>query len=328
MIVHRGSGAGARSVRMLRATGLAGRTQLMNSGVLNISDLSPKDPRYSADVHAALELPKPTNVLCALVWPSDAARQQGADSATAVIELFGRMSSKPFTTQDEVKLTEWAAKFGALLSCVQLSTSSVLRISRLDAVEYVFFEIRNFMTACSSSFLEAGKKLSCNNELQTWWASAAKDDAIKRSFTDAHVIAAVLRLCMLMRVVEEGLLTLIDVGGITVHIYNTRFSNVTFRRAKPTRTISSLTGAFDPRMSKLMPHFKTDQAKKPAIKSGAWGVLWDAIEVGGDSLLKEVFGGGLSVVSEPVCCMRKDEMICLDMTAWTDHLGSGASLQC
>jgi hypothetical protein len=173
----------------------------------------------------------------------------------------------------------------------------------LDAVENVFFEIRNFMTACSSSFLEAGKKLSCNNELQTWWASAAKDDAIKRSFTDAHVIAAVLRLCLLIRVVEEGLLTLIDVGGITVHVYNTRFSNVTFRRAKPTRTISSLTGAFDPRMSKLMPHFKTDQTKKPAIKSGAWGVLWDAIEVGGDSLLKEVFGGGLSVISEPVCCI-------------------------
>ncbi len=304
MVVHHGAGAETRSVRMLRSIGLAGRVLLMDSGILNISDLSPKDPRYAAEVHAALELPKPTNVLCAIVWPSEAARQKGSDAAIAVIELFGRMSTKPFTTQDEVKLTEWAAKFGALLSCVQLSTLSLRRISRVDDVEHVFFEIRNYMAACASAILDAGKKLSSTNDMQTWWASVAKDDATKRAFADHHVTSAVLRLCLLMRVIEEGLLTLINVGGITVHVYNARFSHVTFRRFKPTRTISSHTGAFDSRLSKLMPHFKGDDKKRCSINAGEWGHLWDAIELGGESLLKEVFGGSLAIASEPVCSTR------------------------
>ncbi len=301
MIAHRSAATGARSVRMLRSMGLAGRVQLMDSGILNISDLNHKDPRYSAEVHASLDLPKPTNVLCALVWPSEGARKKGADSAIAVIELFGRMSTKPFTKQDEVKLTEWAAKFGALLSCVQLSTSSIRRISRIDDVEHVFFQIRNYMAACANAFLDAGKKLSSTSDMQTWWMSVAKDDATKRAFADPLVTAAVLRACLLMRVVEEALLTLIDVGGVTLHIYNTRFGNVTFRRAKPIRTISPITGAFDSKTSKLLPHFKGEGGKKCSIKNGAWGELWDAIEAGGDTLLKEVFGGNLAVVSEPVC---------------------------
>ena len=300
MIVHRSAGTGARKVRMLRTTGLAGRVQLMDSGILNISDLNPKDPRYSAEVHAALDLPKPTNVLCAVVWPSEVERQKGADSAIAVIELFGRMSTKPFTRQDEVKLTEWASKFGALLSCVQLSTSSIHRIGRVDEVEQMFFQIKNYMAASASALLDAGKKLSSINEMQTWWTGVAKDDAMKRVFTDPHVTAAVLRLCLLMRVAEEGLLTLIDVGGVTVHVYNARFSNVTFRRAKPVRTISPLTGAFDSKISKLLPHFKGEGSKKCSVKAGAWGEQWDAIEPGGESLLRDVFGGNLAVVSESV----------------------------
>jgi hypothetical protein len=306
MIVHGGTAACPRDVRMLRSTGLAGRVQLMDSGILNISDLSPKDPRYSAEVHTALDLPRPTNVLCALVWPSQSARQNGADCAIAVIELFGRMSTKPFTSQDEVKLKEWAAKFGALLDCVQSSATSLRRISTLDNIEHTFFEIRNYMTACASAFLEAGKKLSSSNEMQAWWATVAKEDGLKRAFSDHLVTAAALRLCLLMRVVEEGLLTLIDVGGITLHVYNSRFNSVTFRRAKPTRTISALTGGFEPRMSKLMPHFKGNGGKKSRIKAGAWGDLWDAVEVGGESLLKEVFGGSLALASEPVCRMFLD----------------------
>ncbi len=300
MIVYRNASHGARSVLMLRATGLAGRVQLMDSGTLNISDLNPKDHRYSAEVHAALDLPKPTNVLCALVWPSDAAKKKGTDTATAVIELFGRMSTKPFTTQDEVKLTEWAAKFGALLSCVQLSTASIGRISRVDAVEHAFFQIRNYMAACASAFLDAGKKVSSTGELQTWWVSVAKDEAMKRAFSDPYVTSSVLRVCLLMRVVEESLLTLIDVGGVTLHVYNARYGSVTFRRAKPVRTISPLTGAFDSKMSKLLPHFRGEVGNRGSLKNGAWGGLWEAVEVGGDSLLKEVFGGNLAVVSEPV----------------------------
>lgn len=300
MIAHRSAGTGARSIRMLRSTGLAGRVQLMDSGMLNISDLNPKDPRYSAEVHAALDLPKPTNVLCALVWPSEAARQKGADSAIAVIELFGRMSTKPFTKQDEVKLAEWALKFGALLSCVQLSTVSLRQIGMIDDVEQTFFQIRNYMAASAGALLDAGKKLSSWNEMQTWWASVAKDDAMKRALSDPHVTASVLRVCLLMRVAEEALLTLIDVGGVTVHIYNARFGSVTYRRLKPTRSVSPLTGAFDARLSKLLPHFKGSSSKKSSIKAGAWGDLWEAIEPGGESVLKEVFGGNLAIVGETV----------------------------
>jgi hypothetical protein len=59
-------------------------------------------------------------------------------------------------------------------------------------------------------------------------------------------------------------------------------------------------------MSKLMPHFKGSGGKKSKIKAGSWGELWDAIEAGGESLLKEVFGGSLAVSSEPVCRMFLD----------------------
>ena len=122
--------------------------------------------RYSAEVLAALDLPKPTNVLCAMVWPSEAARRKGCDAAIGVIELFGRMSTKPFTGQDEVKLNEWAAKFGALLSCVQLSAQSLRRIGRVDDVEAVFFAIRNYMSASAAVLMDAGRKMSSMNELQ------------------------------------------------------------------------------------------------------------------------------------------------------------------
>jgi hypothetical protein len=310
MMVHRSvSGTVLHSVRMLRTTGLAGRVQLMDSGLLNISDLNPKDPRYSPEVHSALGLPKPTNVLCALVWPSVSAKMKGPDAAIAVIELFGRMSTKPFTKQDEVKLTEWAATFGALLSCVQLSASSLQRIGKLDDVQQVFFEMKNYMAVCSGVLLDAGKKLSGWSEMHTWWVSTAKDDAIKRAFADPHVLASVLSVCLLMRIAEEGLLTLIDVGGVTVHIFNARHNNVTFRRARPARTISISTGAFDHRLSKLLPHFRGDSKKKISTKAGAWGELWDEIE-GGDALLKEVFGGSLAVVSEPVCYVHLNTCFC------------------
>ena len=298
MVVHRGGGGGgpgARIVRMLRTAGLAGRVQLMDSGVLNISDLNPKDPRYSAEVHAALDLPKPTNVLCAMVWPSDAARRKGCDAAIGVIEMFGRMSTKPFTKQDEVKLVEWAAKFGALLSCVQLSASSLSRIGRVDDVEHVFFQIRNYMSASTPALLDAGRKMSSLNELQTWWTAAVKDDAMKRWIVDPQLTTSVLRVCLLMRVAEESLLTLIDVGGVTLHVYNARYKDVTFRRAKPSRAISALTGAFDPRLSKLLPHFRGEGRDRGAVAG-----LWDAHDVVGDSLLKDVLGGSLAVASEPV----------------------------
>ncbi len=115
--------------------------------------------------------------------------------------------------------------------------------------------------------------------------------------THPQLTASLLRVCLLLRVAEESLLTLIDVGGVTLHVYNARFKDVTFRRAKPSRVISATTGAFEPRLSKLLPHFRGEGKERGG--SGGGGV-WDAVEAGGDGLLRDVFGGSLAIVSEPV----------------------------